>query len=69
MSLLPAAVLLLLHLLHDLLCSSGRYRLPLDSEALVELWPTACSSPECLDYISQLEDFALDLQLAGCPDY
>ncbi|XP_076588073.1 complement C5 [Chaetodon auriga] len=45
-----------------------KYRLPLDSEALVELWPTDCSSPECLDYISHLEDFALDLQLASCPD-
>ncbi|XP_042337246.1 complement C5-like [Plectropomus leopardus] len=45
-----------------------KYRLPLDSEALVELWPTDCSSPECLDYISHLDDFALDLQLAGCPD-
>ncbi|XP_070689559.1 complement C5 [Pempheris klunzingeri] len=45
-----------------------KYRLPLDSEALVELWPTDCSSPECSDYISQLEDFALDLQLVSCPD-
>ncbi|XP_044053377.1 complement C5 [Siniperca chuatsi] len=45
-----------------------RYRLPLDSEALVELWPTECSSPECSDYVSHLEDFALDLQLASCPD-
>ncbi|KAM7390973.1 hypothetical protein PAMP_021696 [Pampus punctatissimus] len=46
----------------------SRYRLPLDSTAVVELWPTDCSSPDCLDYISQLEDFALDLQLASCPD-
>uniref|UniRef100_A0A3Q1GK75 Complement C5 n=1 Tax=Acanthochromis polyacanthus TaxID=80966 RepID=A0A3Q1GK75_9TELE len=46
---------------------SFRYRLPLDSDALVEAWPTDCSSPECLDYVSQLEDFALDLQLIGCP--
>ncbi|KAK9521964.1 hypothetical protein VZT92_018466 [Zoarces viviparus] len=45
-----------------------KYRLPLDSEALVELLPSPCSSPECLDYTSQLEDFALDLQLSGCPD-
>ncbi|KAM9360733.1 complement C5 [Symphorus nematophorus] len=45
-----------------------KYRLPLDSEALVELWPRDCSSPECLNYISQLEDFALELQLDSCPD-
>ncbi|XP_068425004.1 complement C5 [Clinocottus analis] len=44
-----------------------RLRLPLDSDAVVELWPSACSSPECLDYISHLEDFALELQLASCP--
>lgn len=49
-------------------CVVSRYRLPLDSEALVELWPTDCSSPECLDYISQLDDFALDLQLMSCPE-
>ncbi|XP_054867538.1 complement C5 [Amphiprion ocellaris] len=46
---------------------SFRYRLPLDSDTLVEVWPTDCSSPECLDYVSQLEEFALDLQLTGCP--
>ncbi|KAG7999644.1 Complement C5 [Nibea albiflora] len=45
-----------------------RYRLPLDSDALVDLWPTECSSPECSDYTDQLADFALDLQLFGCPD-
>uniref|UniRef100_A0A3Q2CHU6 Alpha-2-macroglobulin bait region domain-containing protein n=1 Tax=Cyprinodon variegatus TaxID=28743 RepID=A0A3Q2CHU6_CYPVA len=44
-----------------------RYRLPLDSEALVELWPTSCTSAECQDYSSQLEGYALDLQLFGCP--
>ncbi|XP_074495756.1 complement C5-like [Sebastes fasciatus] len=49
------------------LSNGFKYRLPLDSDALVELWPSACSSPECLDYISQLEDFSLDLQLASCP--
>lgn len=47
-------------------CMVSRYRFPLDSEALVELWPTDCSSPECLDYVSQLDDFALDLQLMSC---
>ncbi|XP_032435409.1 complement C5 [Xiphophorus hellerii] len=45
----------------------SRYRLPLDSEALVELWPAACSSPECQDYNSQLGSYALGLQLLGCP--
>ncbi|CAJ1069578.1 complement C5 isoform X1 [Xyrichtys novacula] len=45
-----------------------KYRLALDSEALMELWPTDCSSNECLDYISHLEDLALELQLASCPD-
>uniref|UniRef100_A0A3B3X8U0 Anaphylatoxin-like domain-containing protein n=1 Tax=Poecilia mexicana TaxID=48701 RepID=A0A3B3X8U0_9TELE len=44
-----------------------RYRLPLDSEALVELWPAACSSSECQDYNSQLMSYAVDLQLFGCP--
>ncbi|XP_026199541.1 complement C5 [Anabas testudineus] len=47
---------------------SFKYRLPLDGEATVELWPTDCSSPECLDYMNQLEDYALDLQLSSCPD-
>uniref|UniRef100_A0A667XN33 Complement component 5 n=1 Tax=Myripristis murdjan TaxID=586833 RepID=A0A667XN33_9TELE len=47
---------------------SFKYRLALDSDALVELWPTDCSTPECLDYINQLDDFALDMQLSGCPD-
>uniref|UniRef100_A0A3B3X547 NTR domain-containing protein n=1 Tax=Poecilia mexicana TaxID=48701 RepID=A0A3B3X547_9TELE len=47
--------------------SGGRYRLPLDSEALVELWPAACSSSECQDYNSQLMSYAVDLQLFGCP--
>lgn len=50
----------------ELVCSCCRYRLPLDSEAVLELWPTDCSSPECRDYISQLEDFALNLQLSAC---
>ncbi|XP_028270713.1 complement C5 [Parambassis ranga] len=46
---------------------SIKYRLPLDSDALVELWPTDCSSPDCQDYSTQLQDFALDLQLSSCP--
>lgn len=50
----------------ELVCSCYRYRLPLDSEAVLELWPTDCSSPECMDYISQLEDFALNLQISAC---
>uniref|UniRef100_A0A8P4G2F4 Complement component 5 n=1 Tax=Dicentrarchus labrax TaxID=13489 RepID=A0A8P4G2F4_DICLA len=49
--------------------SSGlTYRLPMDSEALVELWPTDCSSPDCHEYIKQLDDLALELQLSSCPD-
>ncbi|KAF0022521.1 hypothetical protein F2P81_025147 [Scophthalmus maximus] len=44
-----------------------RYRLPLDAEAVVELWPTDCTSPGCGDYVSQLEDLALELQLSSCP--
>ncbi|KAE8292576.1 Complement C3 Complement C3 beta chain Complement C3 alpha chain [Larimichthys crocea] len=47
--------------------SEVKVRLPLDSDALVDLWPTECSSPECSDYTNQLETFALDLQLDGCP--
>ncbi|XP_026042182.1 complement C5 [Astatotilapia calliptera] len=43
-----------------------KYRLPLDSEAVLELWPTECSSPECRDYIFQLEDFAVSVQLSAC---
>ncbi|XP_005755979.1 complement C5-like [Pundamilia nyererei] len=43
-----------------------KYRLPLDSEAVLELWPTECSSPECRDYISQLDDFAESLQFSAC---
>ncbi|XP_070760148.1 complement C5 [Enoplosus armatus] len=47
-----------------------KYRLPLDSEALVELWQSVkdCSSSDCSNYTSQLAAFALDLQLASCPD-
>ncbi|CAK6980544.1 complement C5 [Scomber scombrus] len=48
------------------LSDSYKYRLPLDSEALVELWPTDCSSPECSDYIGHLDEYALELQLFGC---
>ncbi|XP_026177274.1 complement C5 [Mastacembelus armatus] len=44
-----------------------KYRLPLDSESIVELWPTDCSSPDCVDYITQLEDYALEMQLYSCP--
>ncbi|XP_047448971.1 complement C5 [Mugil cephalus] len=39
-----------------------KYRLPLDSDALVEAWPKDCSI-EC----SELDAVALDLQLEGCP--
>ncbi|XP_061585623.1 complement C5 [Cololabis saira] len=46
---------------------SFRYRVPLDSEALVELWPTDCSSADCSEHIAQLDNYALDLQLMGCP--
>ncbi|KAA8592854.1 hypothetical protein FQN60_018309, partial [Etheostoma spectabile] len=38
-----------------------KYRFPLDSEALVELVPTDCISPECFDYSSHLDNFALEL--------
>ncbi|KAL6115010.1 c5 [Pungitius sinensis] len=45
-----------------------KYRLPLDSEALVELWPSLCASTECEDYTSHLEEFALNLLIGSCPD-
>lgn len=45
-----------------------KYRLPLDSDALVELWPTDCSDTGCSDYILQLGDYALNLQLNSCSD-
>ncbi|KAG7490391.1 complement C5 [Solea senegalensis] len=44
-----------------------RYRLPLDSEAVVELWKKDCGTSVCSDY-SLLEDFALELQLSSCPN-
>ncbi|XP_031158002.1 complement C5 isoform X3 [Sander lucioperca] len=50
------------------LSNGFKYRFPLDSEALVELVPTDCRSPECLDYSSHLENFALELQLESCPN-
>ncbi|KAM4617089.1 complement C5-like [Polymixia lowei] len=50
------------------LANSFKYRFPLDSDAVVELWPTDCSSNSCLDYISQLDEYALDLQLGSCPE-
>ncbi|XP_068167986.1 complement C5 [Antennarius striatus] len=46
---------------------SFKYRLSLDSEAVVELWPSGCRSPQCFEYMDQLNDFTLDLQLGGCP--
>lgn len=67
-------LLLLLFLLILFFCwlavllGSRRYRLPLDSEALVEPWPTDCTTPECQDYVGQLEDYALELQLGSCPE-
>lgn len=45
---------------------SFRYRLPLDSDALVELWPTECSTSECVNYLADLDEYALDMQLSGC---
>ncbi|XP_074526548.1 complement C5 [Halichoeres trimaculatus] len=39
-----------------------KYRLALDSEALVELWPTVCKPGEC-----NLDDLAMELQLFSCP--
>ncbi|XP_068617056.1 complement C5 [Brachionichthys hirsutus] len=45
-----------------------KYRLPLDSEAVVELWPSGCRPPGCLKHGEELEIFALDMQLDGCPD-
>ncbi|XP_055367268.1 complement C5 isoform X2 [Betta splendens] len=44
-----------------------RYRFPLDDDAVVELWPKECSSPECEEYIKQLNDYALELFFNGCP--
>ncbi|XP_013878274.1 complement C5 isoform X2 [Austrofundulus limnaeus] len=43
-----------------------KYRLPLDSDALVELWQEDCSSPECQEYRTQLQNYAVDI-LFGCP--
>lgn len=53
-------------LLLVLLCSC-RYRLPLDSDALVEQWPTLCTTHECRTYLGELNDYALELQLSDCP--
>ncbi|XP_034021108.1 complement C5 [Thalassophryne amazonica] len=51
------------------LSNSFRYRLPLDSDAVLNLWPTDsdCTSPECFDYVSKLNVFAEEMQLDGCP--
>ncbi|KAM9391787.1 complement C5 [Pholidichthys leucotaenia] len=48
--------------------TSFKYRLPLDSDTIVELWPTDCRSapPSCSNYITQLNAFALDMMLIGC---
>ncbi|KAF7650015.1 hypothetical protein LDENG_00132840 [Lucifuga dentata] len=48
------------------LSHSVKHRLPLDSDAVLELWPTDCGSPACQDAVLQLDNFALDLQLYGC---
>lgn len=48
-----------------LLCSC-RYRLPMDSDALVEHWPTHCDTYECTKYLEGLDDYALELQLSSC---
>uniref|UniRef100_A0A3P8VKG1 Complement C5 n=1 Tax=Cynoglossus semilaevis TaxID=244447 RepID=A0A3P8VKG1_CYNSE len=42
-----------------------RYRFPIDSEALVELWPTGCE-PACPEYLKQLGLYTVDLQILGC---
>ncbi|XP_028313986.1 complement C5 [Gouania willdenowi] len=43
-----------------------RYRLALDSDAVLEALPSDCSSTECSDYNSLLDDFITDLQLFAC---
>nr|XP_057928105.1 complement C5 [Doryrhamphus excisus] len=49
------------------LSHGAKYRLPLDSDATVDLWPSRCSSTACSDYLAQLDEYALDLQLFSCP--
>ncbi|XP_022623289.1 complement C5 [Seriola dumerili] len=51
------------------LSTGSKFRFALDSEALVELLPTDCnSSPDCADYISQLEEVSLKLLVENCQD-
>ncbi|XP_061881270.1 complement C5 isoform X2 [Entelurus aequoreus] len=44
-----------------------KYRLPLDSDATVEPWPSDCATPDCVEHLTQLDTYALDLQLFSCP--
>ncbi|XP_061749602.1 complement C5 isoform X2 [Nerophis ophidion] len=46
---------------------AAKYRLPLDSDATVEPWPGDCTTPACVEHLSHLDAFALDLQLFSCP--
>ncbi|XP_054630577.1 complement C5 isoform X2 [Dunckerocampus dactyliophorus] len=49
------------------LSHATKYRLPLDSDATVDPWPAQCTSSACSDYMSHLDEYALDLQLFSCP--
>ncbi|XP_077378953.1 complement C5 isoform X2 [Festucalex cinctus] len=45
-----------------------RFRLPLDADAILEPWPALCGGdPTCSAQTSSLEEYAVDLQLFGCP--
>ncbi|KAM9701196.1 complement C5-like [Menidia menidia] len=43
-----------------------KYRVPLDSDALVEQWPTTCLTEECSNYMKQMADLTFDLDMLGC---
>ncbi|XP_075323118.1 complement C5 [Odontesthes bonariensis] len=43
-----------------------KYRVPLDSDALVENWPAECDFPGCAEYINKIAGFTFDLGLFGC---
>ncbi|XP_072243255.1 complement C5 [Leuresthes tenuis] len=43
-----------------------KYRVPLDSDALVENWPAECDFPGCSEYMKKMGVFTFDLGLFGC---
>ncbi|XP_037113807.1 complement C5 isoform X1 [Syngnathus acus] len=45
----------------------SRFRLPLDTDAILEPWPVRCEDPACSAHTASMDEYALDLQLFSCP--